>query len=86
MKYSFFNEREFENRTGLSFHMQAFAKQQIQYGEKLVFNIAYQDKNNENIYTATYDVLNNSGDTLYCLTIKLDIRTNDYSFVKSDIR
>lgn len=85
MEYTYLQEEEFENRTGLSDHMKAYAEQQIQNGETLVFRSAHQDKNNKHIYTAKYDVLNSSGEPIYRITVMLDAQTNDYSSAKSRI-
>lgn len=83
MKHTFVQEDEFENHTGLASLMQSYADLQVQKDENPVFRIARQSQSDENIYTAIYDVINRSSDVLYSLTVKLDLRTNDYSSTKS---
>lgn len=83
MKGIFFTEREFENRTGLASNMLAFAIQNVQAGETPVFNTACQNRENHNVYTATYDIMDKSNTILYELTVTFDLKSGRYSFKKS---
>lgn len=79
----YYNTRSFNNNCKHGYNMESYARLKIAKSEKLDLTFAFQDPHDPDIYTARYDVLDESGHTLYSLTVKLKVSTNEYSCHRS---
>lgn len=84
MKHTYFNEREFERRCPCSSQLISYVDSLVPKNLTKDFNGANQYDNNENIYTAIYDIFDTTKVNrvkVFSLEVKCDISDrNNYQF------
>lgn len=84
MKYTYLSEREFRSKCPYSYHLTEYAETLIPSKSNINFVTGRKSPSDENIYTATYDVISSKGEIIEQLTVsctQLPDKTFQYELI-----